>query len=61
MLGGSDKICDPDSAKKLAGAYGGDIETIVYEQCYHELFNEPEKYEILEQAAQWLNSNFTTE
>jgi lysophospholipase len=58
MLGGADKICDPESSKELAAAYGGDIETIVYEQCYHELFNEPEKWDILEDTALWLHNNF---
>jgi len=58
MLGGSDKICDPDSGKQFASAYGGNIDTVVYNQCYHELFNEPEKFDILEETSQWLQNNF---
>ncbi len=58
MLGGADKICDPSSSKEFAQNYGGKIETVVYDQCFHELFNEPEKYEILAEADQWLQQNF---
>ena len=61
MLGTDDKICDPDSAKQFAAHYGGKIEIIDYEKCYHELFNEPEKFDILEETEQWLRLNFGEE
>ena len=54
LIGGQDQVCDPLAAKEFAANYGGEIDTVVYEQCFHELFNEPEKYEILAAAEKWI-------
>ena len=58
LLGNQDKICSPDSAKQLAKTYGtqnnGHMDLREYVPCYHELFNEPEKYDILEDVHTWL-------
>jgi alpha-beta hydrolase superfamily lysophospholipase len=58
MIGEADKICDPAKAKQFATAYTGSIDTVCYEKCYHELFNEPEKMEILKETEHWLDQNF---
>ena len=58
MIGENDKVCDPAMSKKFANAYTGPIETVYYEKCYHELFNEPEQLDILTETEQWLESNF---
>ena len=55
LLGGQDRVCDPSAAKEFAANYGGEITTVVYEQCFHELFNEPEKYQILEETEYWID------
>ena len=58
MLGGQDKVCDPMLAQRFAASYGGSIDLMMYQQCYHELFNEPEKYEILAATEEWLDHHF---
>lgn len=62
MLGGDDRICDPDAGRRFASNFGtqggGTIEVIDYPQCYHELFNEIEKMEILDATEQWLLSQW---
>jgi len=62
MLGGDDRICDPDAGRSFAKNFGaeggGTIEVIEYPKCYHELFNEVEKYEILEATNDWLNTQW---
>jgi len=55
MIGGEDKVCAPQDAQDFAALYGGHIDTIVYPQCYHELFNEPEKIQILTETEEWIN------
>lgn len=62
MLGGDDRICDPEAGRKLASKYGstggGTLELVEYPQCYHELFNDLEKWEILEETAAWLDQQW---
>jgi len=58
MLGGADSVCCPVQAQEFASKYGGKIDTVIYEQCFHELFNEPEKEEILNETVQWLVEHF---
>lgn len=63
MLGGDDRICDPDAGLKLAKNFGmqggGTLELVEYPKCYHELFNEVEKYEILESTNEWLEAQWS--
>ena len=47
LTGGADTICSPNAANDFAKKYGGKIDTVFYPQCYHELFNEPEKFDSL--------------
>ena len=46
---GDDQICDPDAGRKIASNFGtqggGKLELVGYPKCYHELFNEVEKYD----------------
>ncbi len=64
MLGGEDRICDPEGGRTFANAFGstggGTIEVVEYPQCYHELFNDLEKWEILEETSQWLDQQWET-
>lgn len=63
MLGGDDRICDPDAGRRFASNFGtqggGKLELIEYPKCYHELFNEVEKYEILEATNEWLEAQWS--
>jgi alpha-beta hydrolase superfamily lysophospholipase len=65
MLGGDDRICDPDAGRKFASNFGtqggGTLELVEYPKCYHELFNEVEKYEILEATNEWLETEWSKE
>lgn len=65
MLGGDDRICDPDAGRKLADNFGssggGTLDLVEYPKCYHELFNEVEKYEILEATNEWLEAEWSKE
>lgn len=58
MVGTGDRTCDPAAAQRLAGTWGGPTDLAVYEGYYHELFNEPEKDEILAELAAWLDQTW---
>ncbi|MBM76643.1 MAG: hypothetical protein CMK59_14650 [Proteobacteria bacterium] len=58
MIGGCDQVCSPDSARAFVNNYGGTAQTKEYHQCYHELFNEPEKYEIMADLNNWLTQQW---
>lgn len=60
MIGGCDQVCAPDSAREFVKNYGGPAEAVEYPHCYHELFNEPEKFEILTELEVWLDQQFPT-
>lgn len=58
LIGEQDKICDPDTAKEFVQSYGGEVKTNIYPPCFHELFNEPEKMEILTEVEAWIQSTW---
>ena len=58
LLGSEDKICDPDVSKEFAANYGGEIQTDVFPPCFHELFNEPEKFDILTKTEAWIQGTW---
>jgi lysophospholipase len=53
--GGDDRACDPAAARefhdKIASA---DKRIIIYDGLYHEIYNEPQKQEILGTALKWM-------
>lgn len=56
LQAGSDFICDPKGADLFASEVTGAPVTFRrYEGMYHELFNEPERAEVLEELCRWLN------
>ena len=55
MVGTADGICDHTAALQFADAWGGPVEKVVYDGLYHELFNEPEKDQVLSELATWLD------
>lgn len=60
LIGEQDKICDPDTNKEFVKTYGGEVKTNIYNPCFHELFNEPEKFEILAEVEKWLQQHWTS-
>ncbi len=49
-----DKMCSPDASHELVERYGENGEEKVYEGLYHEVLNEPEKDQVLEDIIAWL-------
>jgi alpha-beta hydrolase superfamily lysophospholipase len=58
MWGTGEKIVDPDSIARLCSTWGGPIETHTWEGLYHEIFNEPERDQVLARATAWLNGRY---
>jgi len=55
MVGTADAICAHGEAVRFHEAYGApDKELMTFEGYFHELFNEPEKDEVLEAVVGWL-------
>jgi lysophospholipase len=56
MHGTEDKLADISGSKALeAGAVNADITTKYYEGLYHEIFNEPEQDQVLDDLVAWLD------
>ena len=49
-------ICDPPTARDIAGAWGGETRVTEYGELFHELFNEPEKEQVLGDLGDWLET-----
>ena len=58
MVSEQDRVCKASSAKQFAMLYGGQIDLVVYEECFHEIFNEPEKEDILSETVGWIEEHF---
>jgi len=54
MLGDGDQICDWRASERLAGEWGGPSQVSLYPGLYHELFNEPERAQVLDELSSWL-------
>jgi alpha-beta hydrolase superfamily lysophospholipase len=54
LLGEGDVICDWKASAALARNWGGAAETKTYPELYHEIFNEPEKDQVLDDLVTWL-------
>ena len=56
--GGDDPIADPSGSQDMHDALASTDKTlIVYEGLYHEVFNEPERDQVLADVIAWLNSH----
>jgi alpha-beta hydrolase superfamily lysophospholipase len=63
QIGGCDRICAPESAREFMKNYSSDHDVNLgeiqeYPFAYHELFNEPEREDILENMSRWLTTHF---
>jgi alpha-beta hydrolase superfamily lysophospholipase len=57
LQGSADKIVDPDGARMLYAAVSSSDKTFhVYDGCYHEVFNEPERDQVLDDVEKWLEA-----
>ena len=55
LQGSADKLVDPDGAQMLYASVSSADKTIhVYDGCYHEVFNEPERDQVLDDVETWL-------
>lgn len=54
MVGTGEKIVDPKPIEQMAREWGGPSEFRSWEGFYHELFNEPERAEVLAHVVTWL-------
>jgi acylglycerol lipase len=56
MHGTDDQLADISGSKALeAGAVNADVTTHYYERLYHEIFNEPEQAQVLDDLVAWLD------
>ena len=58
LQGGSDKLVDPSGAQFLYDSVSSEDKTIkIYDGLYHEVFNEPEHGQVLDDVNVWLESH----
>ena len=58
LQGGRDKLVDPSGAQLLYDTVGSADKTIkIYDGLYHEVFNEPEHEQVLDDVKVWLESH----
>ncbi len=56
MLAGKDRLVDPAATRAWHGKLGGNASLHEYPQCYHELFNEPEKADVIDDLIAFIES-----
>ncbi|MBS3967095.1 MAG: lysophospholipase [Truepera sp.] len=55
LHGGDDQIAAPEGSRRLHALAGASDKTLrIYEGCYHEIFNEPERQRVLGDVTAWL-------
>jgi alpha-beta hydrolase superfamily lysophospholipase len=55
MQGGADQLVDPSAAAYVDARVGGDDHTVrIYPGLYHEIFNEPEREQVIDDLLGWL-------
>jgi alpha-beta hydrolase superfamily lysophospholipase len=61
MHGGADQVVPPDATRLLATRVGSrDLEVRIFDDMYHEIFNDPERAAVLGCAATWLDQRCAT-
>ena len=56
MQSGADTLVDPEATRRWAAMVpAGDIEFVVWDGLYHEMFNEPEKDMVRARVLDWLH------
>lgn len=60
MHGGADRITSAKASKEFAAKAPSDKVTLkIWDGCYHELHNEPEKADVLQTIIDWMNAQLT--
>jgi len=55
--GAEDRLIPVEGSHQLAAAVGSpDVELKVYPGLYHEVFNEPEQDQVLDDVVSWINA-----
>ncbi|GAC58363.1 putative monoacylglycerol lipase [Gordonia hirsuta DSM 44140 = NBRC 16056] len=54
LHGGSDALTNPEGTRLVGRLGGGEVTTKIYPGLYHEIFNEPERDEVLDDVMAWL-------
>jgi alpha-beta hydrolase superfamily lysophospholipase len=54
MWGTGERIVDPDAIAAFGAIYGGPKDLRIWDGFYHELFNEPERADVLDVTTKWL-------
>jgi acylglycerol lipase len=58
--GSEDRLIPVDGSRQLVEAVGSsDVELKVYPGLYHEVFNEPERYQVLDDVVSWINARLS--
>jgi len=58
LQGGADRLVDSSGAHILFEALQSDDKTLkIYEGLYHEIFNEPERHQVLADLEAWLENH----
>src|SRR5205085_1169388 len=59
MFAGEDKLVSPAGSRAFAEAAPPDVVTThCFEQCYHEIFNEPDSEKVFAKFKRWIDANF---
>ena len=57
LQGSADRIVDPEGARMLYDAVGSEDKTLkIYDEMYHEVYNEPERATVLHDVEIWLEA-----
>ena len=58
--GSEDRLIPVDGSRRLVEAVGSsDVELKIYPGLYHEVFNEPERYQVLDDVVSWINARLS--
>jgi alpha-beta hydrolase superfamily lysophospholipase len=58
MQGSEDRLVDPGAARQVYERWGGSDRTLhEYPGLWHEIFNEPQRAQVLDDTARWLNAH----
>ncbi|MFZ2510133.1 MAG: lysophospholipase [Gordonia sp. (in: high G+C Gram-positive bacteria)] len=58
LHGGRDALANAEGTRMVGELAGGDdVTTQVYPELFHEIFNEPERDEVLDEVMEWLDSH----
>ncbi len=57
LHGGADSVVDPDGSRELfSGLRVSDKQLTVYPGLYHEIFNEPEREDVVSEVLEWIRA-----